>query len=537
MTIVVKFQSTGTIPGDGRPVTMMGASMTIGRANDNDLVLPDPDRVVSSHHCAIEDQNGNVVVIDLSTNGTFLNYGKIPLGRVPTPLNDGDILCIGSYELEVGISQGQPTDALAGLPGPVGAGPVAPSGSHADTDLMGLLDGPGSGTDFLDDLLGEAASPVGPSGVQRPQLGEDGLLPPLEDDPDDMFGQVANPDDSMGASQSLHSPSMQDHMQLPRAVSEAIPDDWDLSLPASSAAPPVAQVPPPADPIPLDPLSDDPFEEPFEGPPATGGAAFIPEDDDFGLAPQADDAPLAGDVPVPVAEVAQVATPAPVDPPPQAPPPQVPLVEAAAPTPAVSASAGGDGAAVQALLQAAGLTKGEIAPDEIQPTMTRLGNVLRIMIHGMREILMTRTSIKSEFRIDQTRIAASGNNPLKFSVTPEQAVQVMFQPPARGYLAAEDAAEQALQDIKAHEVAMMTGMEAALKGVLAKLAPDELEGQISSAGGLGDLLKGRKARYWETYERIYADIADQAQNDFHDLFSREFARAYQEQLEKLKDTG
>ena len=174
-------------------------------------------------------------------------------------------------------------------------------------------------------------------------------------------------------------------------------------------------------------------------------------------------------------------------------------------------------------------------PDaELTPTLLRMGHVLRLMIQGMREILMTRTSIKSEFRIEQTMIQAGGNNPLKFSVSPEQAIEAMVKPSAKGYLDATDAAEQALQDIKADEIAMVTGMESALKGILAKLDPAVLEEKISVSGGLGSVLKSKKARYWEVYESMYAEIADQAENDFQELFAREFARAYQEQLDKLK---
>jgi predicted component of type VI protein secretion system len=77
-------------------------------------------------------------------------------------------------------------------------------------------------------------------------------------------------------------------------------------------------------------------------------------------------------------------------------------------------------------------------------------------------------------------------------------------------------------------------MEAALKGVLRKLDPEQLATKIESSGSIGNLLKGKKARYWEVYEKMYAEISDQAENDFHDLFSREFARAYKNQLDKLK---
>jgi type VI secretion system protein ImpI/type VI secretion system protein len=81
---------------------------------------------------------------------------------------------------------------------------------------------------------------------------------------------------------------------------------------------------------------------------------------------------------------------------------------------------------------------------------------------------------------------------------------------------------------------MMTGMEAALKGLLKRLDPQQLEGKLETSGGFGSILKGKEARYWEAYLKMYAEISDQAENDFHELFSREFARAYQDQLDRLK---
>jgi type VI secretion system FHA domain protein len=190
-------------------------------------------------------------------------------------------------------------------------------------------------------------------------------------------------------------------------------------------------------------------------------------------------------------------------------------------------------AAARAFLKALGAEDLTVRDEDLAETLARLGHVLRIMIGGLREILMTRTTIKDEFGIRQTIIGATGNNPLKFSVGVEQAIEAMVQPSRTGYLGAVAATEQALFDIKAHEMAVISGMEAAIKGVLGQLAPEVLESQMEQ-GGIGDFLKGRKARYWETYEKMYAQISDQAEKDFHELFSREFAREYQAQLERLK---
>lgn len=492
MPVVLKFQSTGSIPGDGDPIAMRGPSLTIGRGDDNDLVLPDPDRVLSKRHCAIEDHNGNVVVLDISTNGTFLNYGKLPLGATPTPLNNGDILSVGPYEILVEITSADRRDQIAD---PLVDGPVSHGSADAAPTAAELLDAPGDGGDFLDDLLSGREGPVGPGSVDRTDPGDDGLLPPLGED-DDILPPASDPNEGQGASVGMHNSAASDHMTTPRAAApgNAIPDDWDDLL-----APPLP-----------DPVGspDDPFATPV--PAGSGGSAFIP--DDF-----SDD------------KREETAEPAP-EPPAVAPPSAAePVVE----TPPASVAASGD-AAARAFLKSLGAEEVQIPDQDLTSTLSRMGHVLRIMIEGMREILMTRTSIKSEFRIEQTMIQAGGNNPLKFSISAEQAIEAMVKPRAKGYLDATEATSQALQDIKAHEVAMITGMEAALKGVLARLDPAVLEEKITSGGGLGGLLKSKKARYWEVYETMYSDISDQAENDFHELFAKEFARAYQEQLNKLK---
>ena len=82
---------------------------------------------------------------------------------------------------------------------------------------------------------------------------------------------------------------------------------------------------------------------------------------------------------------------------------------------------------------------------------------------------------------------------------------------------------------------MVAGMENAIRSVLGKLSPAVLSDRIESSGLLGGILRGgRKAQYWDIYEKMFAEISDQAENDFHHFFSREFAKAYQEQLNRLK---
>ncbi|MCR8723337.1 type VI secretion system-associated FHA domain protein TagH [Frigidibacter sp. SLM-1] len=502
---------------------MRGPSLTIGRGAGNDMVLPDPDRMVSGTHCVIENHNGNVVVVDLSTNGTFLNYGKVPLGKTPTPLNSGDVLTIGPYELVVEIAK----------KGEVIADPLAEEGvgfgnAKAAPDPLDLLEAPGPGGDFLDDLLGPSSPPTGPSQFKaEPDDPFDSLLAPLGDEEDPFFG--AKDPGYEGPSAQDHASSTADAFRPAQPKAGIIPDDWDDLLdlgkpdpatPAPAAAPAQpAAVPTPAKPAPARRYGPDGKPLPEDAAPAAAPAPPPETDDDpFGLG---------GDTPS-------------VDAPPPAAPEIAaePAAEPAAPTEAAKAApqpaaagAADSGDTARAFLRTLGADD-KIPADELHPTMIRLASVLKAMITGIREILMTRTQIKGEFRIDQTMISAGGNNPLKFSITPEQAIEAMAKTHAKGYLGAKEATEQALSDIKAHEVAMVTGMEAALKGVLKKLDPKVLEEKLE--GKAGGFLSNKKAKYWEAYEDMYSEISDQAENQFHDLFAREFAAAYKNQLERLK---
>ncbi|MBB95299.1 MAG: type VI secretion system-associated FHA domain protein TagH [Rhodobacteraceae bacterium] len=497
MSVTVSFQPTGPVPGNAGPITMSGGSLSIGRGPANDLVLPDPDRMLSKSHCVIEDQGGNVVVIDLSTNGTYLNYAKVPLGPVPTPLSNGDVLTLGLFELVVSITPGAPS-ALDLPPDPLADLPVSPGQADLSPDPLDFLDSPGQGGDVLDELLGGQSVPTGPSQI-TPVDPIDELLPPDGADDDDPFFQPA-PDgrEGQGASFAAHHPSASDSFDPPTPARSIIPDDWD------------------------DLLAPDPGEP---SPPKTTAPAPDPDDPFAGLEPPQPDL-------VPPKPAPYQAPPEPTfQPGPLTPAEPAPTAASDTAVPARPASQD----AARAFLDALGADDMDIRDEDLADTMARAGAIMRELVSGIREILMTRSSIKSEFRIEQTMIAAGGNNPLKFSVSPEQAIEALLRPRRRGYMTPDEAARQALDDIAAHEVAMVAGMETAIKSVLAKLSPEVLAERIETSGRLGNLFRGRKAQYWDVYEKMFAEISDQAEHDFHHFFSREFARAYQDQLNRLKD--
>ncbi|MCP4041231.1 MAG: type VI secretion system-associated FHA domain protein TagH, partial [Gammaproteobacteria bacterium] len=96
---------------------------SIGRSQENDWVLPDPDRFVSSRHIAIDYRDGVYFLRDTSANGVYINDWEHPIDRdQPAELKNGDIIAIGNYEIEVSLAEPIPsqlaeTDPLAMLGG------------------------------------------------------------------------------------------------------------------------------------------------------------------------------------------------------------------------------------------------------------------------------------------------------------------------------------------------------------------------------------------------------------------------------------
>lgn len=96
------------------------------------------------------------------------------------------------------------------------------------------------------------------------------------------------------------------------------------------------------------------------------------------------------------------------------------------------------------------------------------------------------------------------------------------------------AVKEGFDDIKAHQLAVMAGVQAALLNLLRRFDPQALETRLGQQSMLDNIMPSkRKARYWEVFTLLYNEIAKEAEDDFQELFGREFARAYQEQINRL----
>ena len=158
-------------------------------------------------------------------------------------------------------------------------------------------------------------------------------------------------------------------------------------------------------------------------------------------------------------------------------------------------------------------------------TMEQIGQVMRELVSGLRRVLIARAAVKGEFRIEQTMISARGNNPLKFAADDEDALAALIGGARRTNMTPPAAVADALQDIRLHELASMNAMQAAVRALIASLDPAALKHQAEA--GLG-LAMQRKARAWDAYEALHAQVSRSLMDDFDSVFGKNFARAYEQ---------
>jgi FHA domain-containing protein len=228
-------------------------------------------------------------------------------------------------------------------------------------------------------------------------------------------------------------------------------------------------------------------------------------------------------------------SPAPVSPPVVVPAPAPVSVPAAASVAPGSPTVPADMAELVSALRE-GLGMPTLPVQSLTPEfMKLLGQLVHESTRGTVELLVARAALKREIRAEVTMIVAKENNPLKFSPSAEVALNHLLSPPVRGFMPAAPAMRDAYDDLRAHQFAFLAGMRAALEGVLKRFDPGVLEGKLTQKSVLSTLLPAsRKARMWDVFTELYGQISAEASDDFHELFGKEFLRAYESHIDQLQ---
>lgn len=473
----------------------------IGRSADSRMVLPDPTKTVSGHHARIRCQNGAYFVIDESTNGTYLNSPdrRLPRGQ-PYELSDGDRLIIGDYEIVAQILQ--TTAPPRQVPAPAPRNPWEPAGDGAGS--------PGA-------PLPMPEPPSQPYPIDRPSPGfERGDTFEVDDFISMGRGNQASTDTGRGRFGSEVSPqiaggSVFEEHYAPPPLQPAPDNTGPIRLDdlTGYAKPPPVETSPTGRGYTPPPAPDtSPTGRGY--PPTPAGLETGPTGRGYGLSPRPS--------PVPPALVPSAPPAAPLQTPPQPPP---------WPQPAAHVPAAGS---AHAVLEGLGLNPAQVSPEVAQ----QLGQILRVVVQGVVDVLQARAEVKNQFRLDLTQVRSKENNPLKHAANADHALQILFLVSNPAFLPPVAAFEDAFRDLRFHQIAMLAGIRAAFDAMLKKFDPETLEPIFERKGKRAALVDfGGKGRYWELYRERFADMTEDAEANFQRLFGEEFARAYTDQLKRL----
>jgi type VI secretion system protein len=434
----------------------------IGRAQDNDWILPDPDRYISSHHCKVEFRAGQWILEDTSTNGVFINGSDVPASvEGAYALKDGDRLRLGDYDILVGIDDRQDfsPDASGQLPAPPRASSARRGSSTPEVDLGEELD--------LSDLLSDAAAKSAPKPSPALSTGAFDInkalgfdLQPTRPGLPNSTAPGTKPPRS-GFTSLLDNPDEPEQRTITPGTK---PDDWQMQT------------------KPYDRKSLQALTNP-------GSLAVKPNE-------------KPATAPAPGRRATDIETPS----------------------------------GVEAFCRGAGIDPSQISLETQHALLQLAGQMTREVVLGLMDVLKGRSDQKNRLRLSQTGIQPADNNPLKFSASVDEAlVKLLDGHNNSRYLGPVDSIRDAFTDLRTHQLALSSGIQAAIDEVMNRIEPGELQEKFDRGLKRGALLgAANKMKYWDLYTEFYHVLNQRNEQNLPTLFAEELARTYAEKAAQKK---
>jgi type VI secretion system protein ImpI len=145
----------------------------------------------------------------------------------------------------------------------------------------------------------------------------------------------------------------------------------------------------------------------------------------------------------------------------------------------------------------------------VENEMANLKGLLFVSVKGYMQLLQARRVFKLEMGGDLTTISGKANNPLKFSSSPEEALNRLLGEASPAYLTADQALQQAFEDVLGHMQLSVERIQSVVEQVQTQLAPEVIMSEAARQGALTlGLSAARKARLWDLYCERYQKLSN-----------------------------
>ena len=486
---------------------------SIGRSEDCDWTLLDSDRFVSKKHLVITFRNQQFIVTDVSSNGVIINSVAEPLGHGNEHmLQATDTLVIGKHVIKV--------EDISLVTEEVN--PFPPQENEGD--LLGLVMDPNAATAPKQEPVQEQQTPF-----QMPETAEDPNLfsapkpesdlglgdilsapinSPVENKPSN-FDEQVNPFNSIAPSSPFETASENDAIKPNNQnIDSLIPDNWEMFDNSSAVSDFELPIETNVAETPLHNEKSSIAEKQPEVPQST--ANFLPESN----APTFEEKPLVKAAP-------QETHPKAFD--------NVQPRVSAETTPNTT-----DDNFFDSLYEKLGLSKEFKATIDRETFADDIATILLSTTQGLMSLLASRTAFKQESRMSATLIQPKSNNPIKFSIDPVDTLEMLLVKKKKGYKSVGDSYDEAMQDIQLHQMAFMSGLQGTLDGVLAQLAPEDIESEVNKKS---QMFKGlnSNSQCWKIYKEKQPLLAKSVKENLNEVLGTYFSESYQSHINSYKN--
>jgi FHA domain-containing protein len=193
---------------------------------------------------------------------------------------------------------------------------------------------------------------------------------------------------------------------------------------------------------------------------------------------------------------------------------------------------------LQAFLNGAGLSDLTLSSGLTPELMETMGKLVATSVKGTMDLISQRALVKREVNAEVTMVVLRKNNPLKFFPDSQTVLTQMLRKKMPGFMTPPEAMEDAFLDLRAHQLAVVVGMKAAMDALLKKLQPSDISNGLSAPSLLDYLNPARrKAAMWDHFSELFDRISQESKNEFQSLFGKEFLAAYENEIERIKHSA
>ncbi len=192
----------------------------------------------------------------------------------------------------------------------------------------------------------------------------------------------------------------------------------------------------------------------------------------------------------------------------------------------------------EAFLKGAGLPAAAL-PSGLTPELMELvGQLLKTSITSTLALSKLRATVKREAHAEVTMVVVRNNNPLKFFSDSETVLTQMLRKKMPGFMSPIEAMDDAHEDIKAHQLALMAGLREEMRALIDSFNPAVLEKDVP-VRPLMDAVQpsARKARAWDKFHDVFDHIKRRHDGDVQAVFGQAFLDAYEKETERVKSAA